>query len=78
MFWQEKLEILIKKGCTDSDIEDFISAHTNIKGKDIWEYIYEYDSPVECKGCKHIQKSGTLPCIMCSRKVKTKDFYESR
>ena len=78
MNWQEELKKIIENGCTDSDIEDFEIEHPNINGRDIWNYVYEYNAPEGCKGCKHIQMSGLMPCIRCSRKVWLKDFYESR
>lgn len=78
MTWQDEIELIIKKGCTDSDIEDYLSQHSELNGKEVWDYVYELDAPDVCKGCKNIQMSGMFPCTMCSRRVKLKDFYESR
>lgn len=78
MEWKDELKKLIENGCSDSDIEDFETEHPNVNGKDIWDYVYEYHAPEECKGCKHIQLSGMFPCIRCSRRVKVKDFYEGK
>ena len=78
MDWKEELKRIIEKGCTDSDIEDFKDEHPEIKAKDIWDYVYEYDAPNECKGCRFIQMSGMMPCIRCSRRVVVKDYYENR
>ena len=78
MTWKDEIELIIKKGCTDSDIEDYLSEHSELNGKEVWDYIYELDSPDVCKGCKNIQMSGMFPCTMCLRRVKLKDFYESR
>ncbi len=78
MEWQNELKKLIKNGCSDSDIEDFVYEHPEINERDIWDYVYEYSAPTECKGCKHIQMSGLMPCSKCSRRVKTEDFYEPR
>lgn len=78
MFWKEELDDLLKKGCTDSDIEDFADEHPEVNGREIWDYVYEHEAPDVCKGCKHIQMSGMMPCQLCSRVVVTKDFYEPR
>lgn len=82
MPWKDEIKLIIENGYSDSDIEDFVDTHPDVNGKDIWDYVYDYVydyvAPAECKGCKHVQMSGTMPCIMCSRRVKVKDFYESR
>lgn len=78
MNWKEDLKKILKNGCTDSDIEDFVIEHPNADEKEIWDYVFEYSAPEECKGCKHIQMSGFMPCNMCQRRVKVKDYYESR
>lgn len=78
MEWQDELRKLIVNGCSDSDIEDFVEEHPDVNGRDIWDFVYEYGAPNECKGCKYIQFLGMTPCIGCSRRVKVKDFYESR
>ena len=46
--------------------------------KEIWDYVYEHNAPEQCKGCRFIQKSDTMPCIRCSRRIKVKDYYEIR
>lgn len=78
MDWKDELNKILENGCTDSDIEDFVYEHPEVDGKNIWDYVYEYNAPDVCKGCKYIQFSGWYPCIMCSRKIKTEDYYESR
>lgn len=81
MNWDWKVEIrhMIKKGCSDSDIEDFVENHPKINGKEIWNYVYEYNAPSQCKGCKYIQCIGfSLPCTKCSRSITLADRYEKR
>ena len=75
--WKDKITKIIENGCSDSDIEDYITEHPNIKGKDVWNFIYEYDAPTQCHGCKYIQFRGMHPCTSCSRRV-LKDYYEAR
>lgn len=69
---------LLKSGCSDSDIEDFINENPNINAKAIWDFVYEYNAPERCKGCKHIQMTGFEPCNRCSRRVLVEDYYEAR
>lgn len=76
--WQEEIKNIVNKGCTDSDIENYIEKHSNINGKDIWDYLYELNAPKECKGCAHIQMSGMFPCNVCTRRIKLKDYYETK
>lgn len=78
MNWKKELDLIIKKGCTDSDIEDFIMEHSNINAKEIWDYVFEFDAPEGCKGCEYIQYSGMFPCNQCSRRVEIKDYYKKR
>lgn len=78
MNWKEEVKQIVEKGCTDSDIEDYIEEHSNVNGKEIWNYVSELDALSECKGCKYIQMTGMNPCICCSRRVKLKDYYEAR
>ena len=78
MNWKDELEKILEKGCSDSDIEDFVDEHPEVNGRDIWDYVCEHDAPARCKGCKYIQMYGMAPCIKCSRRVKLKDYYESR
>lgn len=78
MSWQEDLNKILENGCTDSDLEDFISEHPNVSGRDIWDYVYDYNALDGCKGCKYIYYSGKNPCSRCSRRVEIKDYYESR
>lgn len=78
MNWKDELKKLIENGCTDSDIEDFETEHPNVNGKEIWDYVFEYNAPDACKGCLHIQMSGMFPCTMCSRRVEIIDRYVSR
>lgn len=77
MNWKEELNKILENGCSDSDIEDFIDEHPEIN-ENIWDYVYEYDAPNECKGCKYIQYSGTFPCRNCSRRNSLQDYYKSR
>ena len=78
MSWQDELKKLIESGCSDSDIEDFVDEHPEVNGREIWDYVCEYDAPEACKGCKHIQMSGMMPCMICTRRVYLEDYYESR
>lgn len=78
MDWKEELGKLLEKGCSDSDIEDFVDEHPDVDGKDIWDYVFEYNAPEGCRGCKYIQYSGMFPCNRCLRRVNVKDFYASR
>lgn len=77
MDWKDELNKILENGCTDSDVLDFIDEHPEVN-ENIWDYIYEYNAPEGCKGCKHIQMSGWMPCIRCTRRVYLKDYYESR
>lgn len=76
--WKTELTELLKHCCSDSDIEDFENEHPAVDGKDIWNYVYEYDAPVKCKGCDHVQQKDTFPCIKCSRINELKDYYKER
>ena len=76
--WQNDLDKILEKGCTDSDIMDYIDENPNINTRDIWDYTYESMAPTECKGCDYIQYSGMYPCNNCSRRVKPKDHYTPR
>lgn len=79
MNWKEELEKMLKDGCTDSDIADFMYDHPDVRGRDIWIFAYEYHAPAKCKGCKHISRSGgCYPCATCSRRIEVKDYYEPR
>ena len=78
MDWKKELDKLLKKGCSDSDIEDFVDEHPKINGRDIWDYVYEFDAPAGCHGCKHIQMRGMTPCNRCSRIIELTDCYEPR
>lgn len=76
--WKTELVELLKNGCSDSDIEDFVDEHLDINGKDIWDYAYEYSAPIECKGCAYIQMKGDFPCAKCSRINELKDYYKKK
>lgn len=78
MKWKDELKKIIENRCSDSDIEDFVDEHPKVNAREIWDYVYEYDAPDGCKGCRFIQMSGMMPCIRCTRRVKVKDYYESR
>lgn len=78
MDWKDELKRIMENGCSDSDIEDFVDAHPKVNAREIWNYACEYDAPDECKGCRFIQMSEMMPCIECSRRIKVKDYYESR
>lgn len=75
---KNQLTEIVKNGCTDSDIEDFIDGHPDISGRAIWNFLYEMDAPDACKGCANIQMAGTHPCTKCSRRVVLKDYYTPR
>ena len=76
--WKEELAVLLKAGCTDSDIRQFIQEHTDIGGKAVWNYVSDYYAPEQCKGCIHVQLIGMYPCTCCSRNETSKNFYEER
>lgn len=76
--WQEELYLLLERGCSDSDIEDFVTENPSVNAKKVWDFAYEYDAPERCKGCKHIQMASFEPCNRCSRRVLVEDYYESR
>lgn len=83
MDWKEPLNKILENGCTDSNIEDFIDfinkhSDVDVNTKEIWDYVYEYNAPEECKGCKFVQLSGMMPCINCLRQNKLKDHYTPR
>lgn len=78
MDWKEELHQMLNKGCSDSDIEDYIDNHPELNGKEIWDFVYEFGAPEGCKGCKHIQMTGMMPCIRCKRRDTLKDYYEPR
>lgn len=64
--WKKEIDALLSSGTiTDSDIEEYISKHPEIKGRDVWYYISELTAPEKCKGCLYIQKSGMYPCNVC-------------
>lgn len=77
MDWKKELNKILKNGCTDSNIEDFIEKHPEIN-ENVWDYVFEYNAPVCCKGCKYIQYSGMHPCQNCSRRNTLKDYYVSK
>lgn len=81
--WKEELSGLLKSGCTDSDIRQFIQKHPDISGKKIWNYVSDYYAPEQCKGCKHVQLIGMYPCSCCSvngtsKTIMKRDRYESK
>lgn len=79
MTWKEEVQKIVQKGCTDSDIEDFVEAHPEINGKDIWDFLYELDAPDGCKGCEYIQLREFMPCIKCIRRTMDfKDYFKAR
>ena len=80
MDWKDEVRQIVERGCTDSDIEDYIEKHPNIKGKvRIWDYVSDLNAPECCKGCKHVQLIGfSMPCTNCSRVLNSKDYYETR
>lgn len=79
MDWKNDIKTLCEKGCTDSDIEDYLESHSvkDCKTRDVWDYVSELNAPTVCKCCKHIQMHGMHPCINCSR-VPRQDYYEAR
>lgn len=75
--WKKEIDALLSSGTiTDSDIEDYISKHPEIRGRDVWYYISELTAPEECKGCVHIQMSGIYPCNVCKRRNILSDYYK--
>lgn len=87
--WKEEFrkKLSTEEICTDSDIEDFIGDYkyaaykqTKILVKDfdtaVWKYFYELRAEgTPCEGCKFIGYWGMSPCLYCTRKVNTKDYY---
>lgn len=76
--WKTEIKTIVENGCTDSDIEDYIEQHSELDGKEVWDYVYELDAPDTCKGCEFIQMSGMYPCNVCIRRNQLKDYYKSR
>ena len=77
--WKKEIDTLLSSGSiTDSDVEDYIRNHPEIRGKDIWNYISELTAPEECKGCVHIQMSGMYPCDVCKRQNILSDYYREK
>lgn len=76
--WQKEVRSLLNKGCSDSDLEDFVESHKSVHGKDIWDFVYEESAPQGCHCCEYIQREGMMPCIRCSRRVEVKDYYKPR
>lgn len=76
--WKEELKLISEKGCTDSDIMDYIEEHPNINEREIWDYIYELSAPEHCKGCEFIQMNNMYPCNVCIRRNELKDYYKRR
>lgn len=76
--WKQALYTLLEGHPSDSDIEDFATDHPDIDGKLIWDEVYEYDAPKECKRCVYIQHTNMHPCDRCSRRVTVKDYYKER
>ena len=76
--WKEDIDKILKNGCTDSDIMDYIEEHPKVRGRLVWDYVYESTAPEACKGCKHIQMKGMYPCHSCTRQEHLKDYYEAR
>ena len=77
MDWKKELNKLLEKDHTDSDIEDFIDEHPEIR-KLVWDYVYDYIAPMQFKGCKYVQYTGIYPCTNCSRGVILTDYYQRR
>ena len=43
--WQKEVRSLLNKGCSDSDLVDFVESHKSVHGKDIWDFVYEESAP---------------------------------
>lgn len=80
MDWKEEIKNLIESGhCSDSDIVDYIEAHPEIHGKQVWNYVSDLSAPDACKGCEHVQLIGfSTPCTHCIRPTDYKDYYKKR
>lgn len=76
--WKEEVKTIIEKGCTDSDIEDYLEVHPGCNKKEVWDYVYEQDAPKGCRGCEYIQMSGLYPCNACVRQKSLKDYYKRK
>lgn len=78
MDWEEELIQIINDGCTDSDIEDFVEEHPDIKASEVFDFVAELSAPEQCKGCKRISMIGMGICLSCTRQPGLEDWYESR
>ena len=78
MDWKEEIKNIVTKGCSDSDIEDYIDEHPSLNGREIWDYIAELGAPEGCKGCKYVQLIGMGHCLSCTRQANLKDYFEAR
>lgn len=71
---KKAITALCKKGCTDSDIEDYCHEHGINTGK-AFHFLSVQFAPEQCKGCKHVDMLPNIaPCNSCSRIYK--DRYE--
>lgn len=73
-WWKESIDNLLKRNATNLEIDEFI-VDNQLNKTDIWDYVYECHAPAACKGCNYIQFEGCMPCIRCSRRIITNDYY---
>ena len=83
MGWRDEVkQIMTNSGCSDADLENFLSylkEHPELDQKEVWNYVYELNVPEKCKGCKHVQSfNESYPCNACIRHKVMQDFYETR
>lgn len=65
MSWQEEITTIITNGCSDSDIEDFITTHPHVDGRAVWDYVYEQDAPADCKITNnHSHTEAFASCVL--------------
>lgn len=74
-----QLQELHEGGCSDSDIEDFISEHNLSRAEEgeVWLQIAIWNAPECCKECKYVQHFRSIyPCTCCPRPLT--DMFEKR
>ena len=60
--WKKEIDALLSSGTiTDSDIEDYISKHPEIRGRDVWHYISELTAPEDDEDRRLRLRHSRLP-----------------
>lgn len=61
------LMLLLTRGCTDSDIEDWCSER-GVSEKEAFHAAAVHRAPAGCKACRHVGVYPDMhPCVNCSR-----------